>query len=355
MHDPREFIRVLFDCFDKSAREDFRRFVGANKGVTKWHVAADFCLHDKERPNDSFAFSLIPYDAYTHELFQEIKTSIPKDLKSTRDIRDQSIAFLREDRRFHFTFVFAEAPAVFDNGNSVEDSLKIARQSIDLSIAALQTHGRSKENLRRLKLLKQAAQAKQFNVGLAADLYVFSYLICFVSLALARETNVEILGWFADRDSMNTWCDGVVWDIAAESLHGFAQHLGIDVPHTAPLVAAPDPTKRPQDEMWYDEFVRIPDYFAGILAAWNLDQNVVPGDREKYRKLSRELIADSQNTAIFRVRYLPSKLLISRCVFSLDANSGSLSSEDGKAVLAHNDPAEPAGQHPRNNGVETRS
>lgn len=52
MVDPREFLRVLFDSFDKSARRDFNAFLAANAGVGKWSIAADFCLHDKERPND---------------------------------------------------------------------------------------------------------------------------------------------------------------------------------------------------------------------------------------------------------------------------------------------------------------
>lgn len=330
MTGPSVLINTLFDCFDKSARKDFRAYLASNSEVKKWQIAADFCLHDKERPNDTFAFSLIPYDAYPQELFQEIKNKVPKDLKKTRDVPDASIAFLRESRRFHFAFILSEQATIFDNGDGKDPPLKIARESIDMTIYAMRNAGRSEANLRRLKLLKKEAQANRFNTSLLTDLYVFAYLICFVSLALARERDLKVIGWFADRDSMNTWCDGVVWDIASETLHGLADHLHIEIPESAPAIAIPDPELPAHEAMWYDEFVRIPDYFAGILAAWDLDQNLVPGDREKYKKLSRELIADAHNTAIFRVSYVPAQIAVSRCLFSLDAPSGDLEKSESQ-------------------------
>lgn len=301
MVDPGDVIGVLFDCFDQSACDDLRAFLASNPDVGRWHIAADFCLRDKDRPNDTFAFSLIPYDADLSELREEINNHLPKDLKKTRDISDAAIAFLREGRRFHFTFIFRERRAIFNNGGERDLPLGIARESIDHTITTALAHGRSGDNLRRFRLLQQAARASTFNVGLLANVYLFAYLMCFVSLALARERDLDILGWFADRDNMITWCDGVVWDIAIDTLHGLAARLHIALPQTAPIVAAPNPVLPPDQAMWYDELARIPDYVAGMFAAWDLDQNHVPGERAKYRRMARELIADAHNTAIFRV------------------------------------------------------
>lgn len=63
MIQPTDFLRTLFNTFDQSAINDFRGFLAENPQVTKWQIAADFCLHDKERPNNAFAFTIIPYDA----------------------------------------------------------------------------------------------------------------------------------------------------------------------------------------------------------------------------------------------------------------------------------------------------
>ena len=108
MMDPRDFVKLLFETYDKSAVVDFREFLKTNVGVKKWQIAADFCLDDKERPNDTFAFTLIPYDAYPDDLISEIRRALPKDLKKTKTISGAASEFLRQDRRFHFAFLFPE-------------------------------------------------------------------------------------------------------------------------------------------------------------------------------------------------------------------------------------------------------
>lgn len=175
---------------------------------------------------------------------------------------------------------------------------------------------RSKESIRRLKRLQQESLAKAFNVRLLSDMYLLAYFYCFVSLTLAKETEVEILGWFSDRDSMTTWVDGVIWDIATETLHGLAGSLDVKVPHNSPLVALPDP-EAGSNPMWFDEFIRLPDYIAGILAAWNLDTNEIPVDKEKYGTLARTLMPDAKNMALFRIRHEQQGLAIARIVFSV--------------------------------------
>ncbi|MHB9100122.1 MAG: hypothetical protein ACYC2E_01190 [Sulfuricella sp.] len=313
MIQPTDFLNALFDNFDKSAINDFRNFLEENPQVKKWQIAADFCLHDKERPNNAFAFTIIPYDDYHDVLKAEIQGALPKDLKKTRDIDDDAAAFLVHPRRFHFGFVFQDPPAVFNNGLG-SDALKVARESLAITLEFMVRQGRSKENMCRLKELKQKAQANNFNVELLSDLYMLSYLFSFVTLLLARERSVEIVGWFSDRDSMTTWCDGVVWDISRENLYGLAEHLNISLPADMPLIAVPTPDAE-KNAMWFDEYVRLPDYIAGILAAWNFTTNELPGDKGKYLKLAEDVVADARNMAVLNVRY-DNFAQCSRIVFS---------------------------------------
>lgn len=311
MLDPREILKALFHTFDQSARSDLQRFIAAQSGITKWMIAADFCLHDPNRPNSTYVFSLIPYDDYPDVLMREIRDSIPKDLKKTRDVRASTVQFLREGRRFHIAFVLSSPPAVFSNGPGAGSPLEVARESIALELERL---GRAAPP--SLKKLHEAVKANGFNTELLADLYLLANLLGFVSLVLARETAVVRLGWFADRDSMTTFCDGVLWHIAARSLHGLSEHFRIPVPADSPTIAAPTPDVLPKDAMWYDELVRIPDYIAGILAAWDFKGNVIP-DNEKYGVLAQQVIADASNMAVLHVYYEPEGFCASRRVFSL--------------------------------------
>ncbi|MGH6635250.1 MAG: hypothetical protein ACRED0_03650 [Gammaproteobacteria bacterium] len=265
MIQPTEFLRVFFDTVDKSAIDAFRNFLAANPHVKKWQIAADFCLHDKERPNNAFTFTIIPYDAYPDLLVAEIRGALPKDLKKTKNIERDAAAFLAHPRRFHFGFVMQNAPAVSNNGPG-SDPLQVAREILKITVDSMVQQRRSKENVGRLKKLKQEAQAKNFNVELLADLYMLSHLFCFVTLLLARECSVELIGWFSDCDSMTTWCDGMVWDIGRENLYGLAQHFTVPMLPGMPVIAVPTPNAG-ANAMWFDEFIRLPDYIAGILCA----------------------------------------------------------------------------------------
>ena len=41
MMDPRDFVKLLFETYDKSAVVDFREFLKTNVGIKKWQIAAD--------------------------------------------------------------------------------------------------------------------------------------------------------------------------------------------------------------------------------------------------------------------------------------------------------------------------
>lgn len=167
--------------------------------MKKWHIAADFCLHDKNRPNDVFALTVIPFDDYHHNIKAEIKTALPKDFKKTRDISARSIAFLIDPRRFHFAFILDAPWAMFTDGPA-SDLRAVARKCLKLTLAAMEKQGRSEEDVAKIKALIQKSLAKKFNVELLADMFLFAYLLCFVTLALARDNDVEVVGWLSDRD-----------------------------------------------------------------------------------------------------------------------------------------------------------
>ena len=67
--------------------------------------------------------------------------------------------------------------------------------------------------------------------------------------------------------------------------------------------------------MWFDEFIRIPDYIAGVLAAWEFAKNNLPPAQPKFVELAEDVIAAATNMAVFTVRYTR-ELQTGRMVFS---------------------------------------
>lgn len=108
MYPVNEVARIFFECFDGSAIEMFRAFLRQHPQVRKWMIAADFSLHNKDRPLECFAFTILPYDAWLHEVKQDA-SALPKDLKKSKSLDDEAIDWLREPKlaapvrlRFHF-------------------------------------------------------------------------------------------------------------------------------------------------------------------------------------------------------------------------------------------------------------
>jgi hypothetical protein len=293
---PIEIFESLFETFDKSSILAFRRFIKRNASVTKWIIAADYCLHDPTRPNDSFVFSLVPYDDWFGALQEEIRTALPKDLKKTKSIGRAAIEFLSSERRFHIGFVVNRGRVLFTNGRG-SNALQVARGCIDKTYRHVVEKERSKDTVKRMNRLRQQTLANSANIELLTDLLLLSWFFPFVSLLLARECPVRILGWLPDRDSMTTWCNGVVWDFAGETLRGVAERYKINVPRGSPVLAVPGE----QNGMWFDEFVRIADYVAGLLASWDFQANKLPGTSDKYIRLAEDVFSDSTNMSVLKV------------------------------------------------------
>ena len=308
-----DVFKCLFQTFDGSAVQDFRAFLQGNPGVRKWIIAADFCLADKDKANSVFAFTLIPYDACIDDMQREIRKALPKDIKKTQEIDQSGIELLKSPRRFNFAFIFGEHPDLFPSPDRAS-RLGAARQSLDLAVDQLNNLGRKKEQLKRLKGLRQKSLAKGFNVDLLSDLTLLAHLFCFITLVLQRERPCELVSWFPDRDSMTTWEDGAVWDIALESLAGLSEHFSILQP-TRPIGvgAAPDGDT---DALWFDDLIRLPDYIAGLFASWDLKLNAIDA-KPKYKQLTTGVAAVAMNLVAMNVRY-GQTFQAGRLAFSLD-------------------------------------
>lgn len=314
---PEDFFKNLFETFDGSAVELFKDFIKTNAQVTKWMIASDYCLRDMKRPNSAYAFSIIPYDAEFADIKKEITNHLPKDIKKTKELSDSTGAFLRHGRLFHIGFVLPHDPQVFNNHDGTP-VLETARKSIKLTLEHMEKMNRGEDCIRRLRKLKQNSYANNFNYKLLSNLYILAYLFPFVSLLLARECQVDLVGWFSDRDKMTEWCDGIVWNIATETLYGMSEKMNINLPKGLPVVGVPAPDEN-NEPMWFDELVRLPDYIAGLLSALDFAGGALPTtnhQKNKYMQMAQDVIADSKNTVIIKIRYdnamAASRILVSK-------------------------------------------
>lgn len=299
IYTPTQIAKILLECFDKSALALFCNYLSHHSQVRKWIIAADFALHDKARPLDCFAFTILPYDEWPAEIKKDVAQALPKDLKKSKALDEAGVEWLRDRRRFHVMITVNKDRMPFSNGPGTNPR-EVAREQIDKTLALAAVQGTKGDTIRRFKKLKSEAQAKAFNVDLLGDIWLLAIWFAVLTIIIGRERHCETIGWFPDRDKMTNWCNGIWQDYAYWNVQAFADSLTVDMRSTQIAVGAPDRSGA-NEIMWYDYMIRAADWFAGSVAAWDRKNNLVPSEHLKYRQMLEEVVADADNVIVLHL------------------------------------------------------
>jgi hypothetical protein len=283
----------------------FTAFVTAS-GQTKWIITADFVIADDTRPNDVFGFVAIPHDADFDELMREIASVFPKDLKNTKIITPDMIAYLRSKRRFHFAFVVNKDRKIFKNATE-------ARSAIDRTISMMLRYADvelHRESIAKLKALRQRANANNFISKLLAGVILMATFAVFIANLLQTEGRAELIGLFPDRDKMTTAWGTLAYETFAQNASSFA--LRRNVPESQIALGLPGPRSDGKDGLYFDELIRIPDYVAGAVASTELTPPRPRGVNQKCVDIVAKALVDNDNVAILRLDLPPKTLAANR-------------------------------------------
>lgn len=55
------------------------------------------------------------------------------------------------------------------------------------------------------------------------------------------------------------------------------------------------------NSLWCDDFLRVPDYFAGAVSAWHIEHNALSSDLPKYSQVLLASVADKPNVHIIKL------------------------------------------------------
>jgi hypothetical protein len=281
---------ALFEAVDATAAT-FKAWMEQHK-AWQWIISADYALRDPSRPGDCFAFTVMPYDKPLSAFEAEVKNTRLRDLKNSRDLSDDQVSWLRDKRQFHFVFpVNRDRKIFFEPGNLPREvAHNCAKVIRDHFLAA----GRHPDQLKRVNSLVEMSKSKGFNVGLYTDVTLLALLFPLVTVLIRREQPHSRIFWFSDRDSMTTWGEGVVWDLAMENFGGFSERVGLEYRDALPIIGTPDKSGG-VEVMWFDHYIRSADWLAGSMAAWDREKNEWP-DNAKYDRMIRDVIAESENS-----------------------------------------------------------
>lgn len=309
---PDGLVDCLTSTFGMSAEKEFKTFLAKHSAVTKWMIVSDFVIGDPQAAHDAYTYTLFPYNTDIEELKAGIAELAPKDFKKTKAIEPRLLAFLRSGATFTVCFL---TPKKY----KIAGDIHAVRRSLDETVSMMRKWhdvGNQGEVISAFERLKESARANNFKAQLMSTMMIATVLAAFCAIILAQERKIEIVGWLPDRDNITTAYESIAHHMFAVDFSAFCQRHGIDERPIKTAIGLPKSDPEKPNQSWYDELVRIPDFLAGPLAAWNIMENLVTG-RQKYVDLLRGAVADNPYLVILRLIDTDEGIGISRLLCSL--------------------------------------
>jgi hypothetical protein len=267
---------------------DFRKFLAKHPLVSKWLIASDFVINEPQASSDAYAYTFFPYNVDMLRLKAGIVKLAPEDFKKTNTVKPQLQEFLQSGETFTICLL---TPKKYNTAGDI----RAVRLSLDATLRMMQTWQDAESQQKIIKAferLRERAKANNFNTQLMSTMMIATVMAAFCSIILAQERKIEIVAWFPDRDNITTAYERIADHMFAANFSAFSQKHNIDQRPIKTGIGLPEPNPIRPKQTWYDELVRIPDFLAGPLAAWNYKEHLVPG-RQKYVDILKGAVADN--------------------------------------------------------------
>jgi hypothetical protein len=289
--------QALKAAFEFEAEIGFRAYV-RERHATKWVIAADFVTSGPERINDTFAFTIYPYeqDSFS-ELLSDNRTAMPADIKRVKHLHPNAPAFLADRRRFHFCFV----PDKERHQLGSWENAQAALAGVANHVRGLPESPSKPHYIQKFDALIQRAKKTKFNYVLLHDITLLATLSAYIALLLAKHSRPEMIMWAFDRDAMTTAFNGIVYDMAYLNFHSACEMERVQ--NNRVLVSsAIDSTARNGQSAWFDDLIRAPDHIAGAIARWDFWADQDAPVSPKVAEVIESAIAENPNLIILAIR-----------------------------------------------------
>ena len=296
----QRIFKTLEQTLDKSAINDFRIFINNLGNVTKWFMCSDYCIDDKEKPNDVVTFVLYPYIRDFNEWSQLINRLQKTDLKKCRKVSKDFCHFSHSGDFFSFSFIISKDSYLSKWKEST--SLKTAINSyIDMINNQWKTstpHNIDHYNylISRLKKLTTKMDRANFNYKLLSRIMIVIFLASYLKYLLIRENiNIDIFSWISDRDKITSFCSSIYEDLYEITSHCLCFNTLPEEKYASVKEVIPADI----ESGIFDEINRVADFICGGIADQNLETGHV--HKQKHCTLIEDVIADNPNIVILNI------------------------------------------------------
>jgi len=295
-------LAVIEETVNKTTINDFRQYLSGLPTYSKWVICSDYCIDDPNKPNDTATFTIIPY----YDDFNNIQTKIsdiaPTDIKNTRSIRQDFLNYHKSGKIFHFAYIFGKRCNHVLKNHAKEDIVSYLNETIKMlekwKINTPCNKDYFEKIIKKIKALIQESNKKSFNQNLLKKIMISNLLAAYTAYLLSKETKVEIIGWFSDRDEIISSFQRIVFDFFHMNYHCLCDRDKIDDSKIKLVIT--DPTQNGnKNKLWYDELNRLPDFITGTLSDFDFTKNIV--SKAKFSTMLEGCIADNDKISILKL------------------------------------------------------
>lgn len=298
-----EYKNVFFDLtnsldviFSKRPKHQWHIFQKPFRKCEQWCFTSDYCLDDKSKFNDCFAYTIFPMGDLEY-ISKSIKKYIPKDIKDTKKIEEQTIKYLKEfNYFFHIIFVMKNKNLMNYTKTDNISSKQALQTSIEHTyIETLQSYPLFAN---KIKNLMSECKKNNFNKKIYNNIIWNAFFSSYINIFLFQSLKkCKKTLWLPDRDSMNEYCNNILEDFYCINYNSLYRYKRLKMPNN--FLCAIGTQDKKSSKLWFDDIVRIPDYFAGTVASW--DFNSISCEKEKHAQIIKDVILDNPRFLMIQV------------------------------------------------------
>lgn len=186
---PEMIIDTLLSTVSQGIEQAFADYVKGHN-TSRWMLFSDYVLNQRDRPNDVFAFTLVPGGQHLNTLLAEFSATATHDFKKIHEVSD-SMARLLTDKRL-VTFCFVVNPA-----RVITCGVQALRGMLDDTLAMMEKWEDAdghRELIKKFKAMRQKAESRSFNIRLLGDIIVATTLAAFLTYLVCNIPKSNALG-----------------------------------------------------------------------------------------------------------------------------------------------------------------
>ncbi len=283
-----ERLKGIVTCLDQTIKKNvihnIKEYIRLNDSREGWVIVSDYCIKDKQKPNDCLSFVILPMDTlFYHQITNSIKDNIPKEIKHIDEINDDTIFFLK-----NAPYILSLNFIVKNIENAISSKPKDNIKNIIIqNLENIKNRIKNNKNLAsRYNIMISEMRKKQFNFNLFSQCYLVAVIVAYMHILILKYSKKHKITWLSDRGNITNSNNHFVYDLCQLFYENLRNKFKITVGENTISCGQEENNK-----LFYDELIKLPDFFVGALSSYDIKNHKV--DKDKHVLLIDKVLADN--------------------------------------------------------------